>query len=287
MPETPSTQPDDRAAAPRPRARLRPPRGIVLSVLVTSTLAAAACGGRATGGSDVATDAEWRALRAPRPEPLPAAPRVAVGEVQILGSAPRVHGGVSTPLAVAELVSAGLLRRRDVTFVERRRFAAAVEAERAGRRPPGQPPAGVSRSADFQLVAVWIPAAAGAAVDVRLVRLEDGEVVRAGRRALAADGGPVRLARGIVAEGIGVLDALGRRPAWDDPLGDANYLASDGVGPDALERFLDGLAAEELWRWEEARRGYQAAAADASFFEARAALARTARLRLGGTLAES
>ena len=54
----------------------------------------------------------------------------------------------------------------------------------------------------------------------------------------------------------------------------------------ALQSFLRGLAAEESWDWEGARRGYQAAASDPGFFEAPAALARAARLRLGGTLGE-
>ena len=51
--------------------------------------------------------------------------------------------------------------------------------------------------------------------------------------------------------------------------------------------FFEDSQQRELWNWEEARRGYQAAAADPAFYEATAALGRTARLRLGGTLAES
>jgi hypothetical protein len=97
----------------------------------------------------------------------------------------------------------------------------------------------------------------------------------------------VRLGRQIVAGALGLLDELGRRPAWRDPLGDANSLATRGVPTGALEHFLTGLAAEERWRWEEARRGYQSALEVAPFYEAEVALARTARLRLGGTLAES
>ena len=54
-----------------------------------------------------------------------------------------------------------------------------------------------------------------------------------------------------------------------------------------VERFLRGLAAEELWNWEGARRSYEAATASPGFLEAEAALARTARLRTGGTLGES
>jgi hypothetical protein len=135
--------------------------------------------------------------------------------------------------------------------------------------------------------AVWVSSGGGSAVDVRLIRLESGEVVAGTRRALPEEAGAVRLGREIVALTVELLEELGRRPSWTDPKGNANDLATRGVGPRVLDDFLRGLAAEERWRWEEARRGYQAASADPSFFEAEAALARTARLRLGGTLAES
>jgi hypothetical protein len=254
---------------------------------VTLTAALGACAGGSMAGSDTASEAEWRALRAPRPEPLAGAATVTVGDVQLLGAFPWPHDAVPAPLALSELVTTGLLRRRDVDFVERRRFAAAAAAERAGPRPSGQPPAGVSRSAEFQVQAVWLSTGAGSAVDVRLVRLESGEVAAGTRRALPSGTGAVRLARQIVAAATELLDEMGRLPSWTDPLGSANDVARLGVRPSVLDDFLRGLAAEERWRWEEARRGYQAARADPSFFEAAVALARTARLRLGGTLAES
>jgi len=48
------------------------------------------------------------------------------------------------------------------------------------------------------------------------------------------------------------------------------------------------LASEEAWNWEGARVGYQEAGAlESAFFEADVALARTARLRMGGTLGSS
>jgi hypothetical protein len=88
---------------------------------------------------------------------------------------------------------------------------------------------------------------------------------------------------------LALLGDLGRLPAWDDPVAEASpdaYVAS-GVPPAALADFLSGLAAEERWRWEGARVAYRSAARAGGFFEAEAALARTARLRLGGTLGES
>ena len=55
-----------------------------------------------------------------------------------------------------------------------------------------------------------------------------------------------------------------------------------------MNAFFAGLASEEVWDWEGARAGYQAAEAlDAGFFEANVALARAARLRSGGTLGSS
>ena len=81
-----------------------------------------------------------------------------------------------------------------------------------------------------------------------------------------------------------VLDGLNRRPAGDDP--ESNVRDPGRVAPDAVANFLRGLAFEERWRWEDARAAYQAAVGG-GFPEAEAALARTARLRLGGTLAES
>ncbi len=277
-----------------PPAHPARPRNRVLAAFLVLV---AACGGRtSTGGGDPATEAEWRELRTPRPEALPGAVRITVSDVTFAGSYPwpgdaRVEPG----LGVSELVAAGLLRRRDVRFVERRRFAAAVAAERRGDAlPAGRPPAGVSPSADMALAATWIPAGPGEAfVEVRLTRLETGDVEGTTRTVISRAAGPVELARSVVAGALDVLSGLDRLPEWDDPLaspapGGANAEAGGRVSTVALRHFLRGLAAEEAWRWEDARRGYQRALADdPGFHEARAALARTARLRLGGTLAES
>jgi hypothetical protein len=253
-------------------------------------LALGGCGGRAaTVAPDVASESEWRALRQPRPEPLDGAARVAVGDIAFLGAIDwPFSGSVGASLGISELVVAGLLRRRDVDFVERRRFDAGVAAEKLGARPRTQPPAGVSRSADFIANATWIAAgAAGTSLEIALVDPETGDVAAGARRSVPADADPVRLAR-IIVEGImEALDEAGRRPVWSDPLAEVNAGASGGVSPGAVASFLRGLAAEEVWRWEDARRGYSAAATDPDFHEARTALARAARLRLGGTLAES
>jgi hypothetical protein len=239
-------------------------------------------------GAEAATEAEWRALRTSRPSPLEGAARLAVGDIELLGTLEWPSGGVSTSLGLAELVVTGLLRRRDVDFVERRRFERASAVERSGSRPPGHPPAGVSPSAEFIVHAVWVGRSASeSAIDVRLVRLATGEVGGATRTILPRSVDAVTLARGVVAGALEVLSDLDRRPEWEDPMASANDRPSAGVSPEALGRFVRGLAAEELFRWEEARRGYQAAAEDSSFYEATSALARTARLRLGGTIAES
>lgn len=268
--------------------RIRPFRSHPAALAVL--LAVSACGGGTSmAGSDVATEAAWRALREPRPDPLAGAPRVTLGEVQLAGAfpwdAPRT---VNASLGLSELVVAGLLRRRDVLFVERRRFAAAAEAERLGARRSGQPPAGVSQSAEFSAQVVWTPLGpAGSSLDVRIVRLQSGTVEGATRVQVADETDPVAVARTIVSGITAALDEMGRLPRWDDPLAGANVRGASGVSHRALTDFLRGLAAEEVWRWEEARRGYQAAAAEPGFHEARTVLARAARLRLGGTLAES
>jgi hypothetical protein len=257
---------------------------------VAFTVATAGCAGAGSGtsGSATASDAEWRALSAPRPTPLAGAARVAVADVEFLGAYPwRGPGTVTASLGVAELVVTGLLRRRDVQFVERRRFAAAAEAERRGvTRPRGAPAAGVSPSADYATTAVWIPLGSDqTAVEVRLAGLETGRIAGATRVTVPSDVDPVTLARAIVQGVVDVLEEIDQLPNWTDPTSDGQAIAP--VSEEALSHFLRGLAAEEIWDWEGARRGYQAAAADRSFHEAATALARTARLRLGGTLAES
>ena len=265
-----------------PRPRSRPAAPALLVVL-------SACAGAptATPGPTPATEAEWRALRTPRPEPLPGAARVAVTSVDFLGAYTWPHeGSVSADLGVAELAIAGLLRRPDVHFVERRRFGAAADAERQGRpRPAGRPPVGVSPGAEFAAMAVYAPLSGTlASLEVRLTDMRTGDVAGATRVQVSASADALLMGRALVEGILVVLDGLGRLPVWDDP--QANAPGADRVGSDAIDNFLRGLAYEEAFRWEYARDAYQAAS-QADFPEADAALARTARLRLGGTLAES
>ncbi len=265
--------------------------GLTLPVLLM-----AGCGGGGGGASPGAppparaSDAEWAVLATPRPAPVEGAPRVSVGEVSILGQpswnpSPDVEIG----LGVAELVCAGLLRRSDVRFVERRRFAAAVEAERRGLDREGAPPAGTSPGARYLVSATWASVGLDSAfVDLRLADAQTGAVVATWRGGTASDADPVSVARRVVYGTLAALEKLGERPAWQDPDPGAappTYRPS-GVPETAVASFFRGLAAEETWSWERARMGYQSAlsAAGGSFVEATAALARTARLRNGGTL---
>lgn len=259
--------------------------------LAVTCLTLVACGGPMTtgGGAGVATDAEWRALRQDRPDPLPGAPRLTVAEVAFLGSFPWPEAARPSPdIGMSELVVANLLRRRDVHFVERRRFDAAATAERRGEAaPPNRPPPGVSVGAELDLIATWVPTTPERAnLEIRLTRLETGDVEGTTRVTIERGADPVSVARSIVSGTLALLDDLGRLPSGSPT--PANVAGTDGVSPEALRHFLRGLAAEERWDWEGARRGYQQAlAVEADFVEARSALERTARLRLGGTLAES
>jgi hypothetical protein len=231
-------------------------------------------------------------LAAPRPVPLEGATRVSVAPVQILGDLTYpADAPVPAELGLSELVIAGLLRRADVQLVERRRFGAAFEAERRGEvRPPQAPPVGVSPGSELTASLVWVTlGVGGASLEVRLVETATGSVAGTRRVALPTGADPVGLARAAVGAIVAVLGELDRLPSWDDPVGAAassEYAATD-VSPRALSDFLSGLAAEERWQWERARAAYQSAGRTETFYEARAALARTARLRLGGSLGES
>jgi hypothetical protein len=282
-------------SGPSVRRKLRAGTAALTFTFIATACASAGPGARpstSTGGADVATDAEWRALASPRPASLPDVARISFAGVELPDAAPwSLASPVPAGLGLSELVVTGLLRRADVEFVERRRFAAAVDAERAGgSRPPGAPPAGLSRGAELTAAAAWLPLGAGQAVlEVRLMRLETGAIVGARRLAIPADADPVGAARAIVATILATLDEVGRLPSWGDPLegaAPATYRPT-GIPQSAVEDFLEGLGAEERWNWELARRSYQSASGSVAFFEARVALARTARLRLGGTLGES
>jgi hypothetical protein len=259
---------------------------------------AAACAGpgqgapSARGPGAVATEEEWRALASPRPAPLAGAPRVALGEIVVL-----VEPSWSVPpplpatLGLEEIVAAGLLQRADVRYVERRRFAAAAAAEQAGiPRPAEAPRAGVSPGAEYLASMVWAPLGSGrTSLEVRLVTVASG-VVAASHRALApADADPVGLARLTVRAILGALTEMGRLPSGSasTPGSNPSEYVPSGISARAVQAFFTGLAAEESWRWDAAREAYQAAARERAFSEAAAALARAARLRLGGTLGES
>lgn len=265
-------------------------------VMLSALAMAAACGGTApsagppTPTPDRASEAEWHALATQRPTPVQGAVRVSVGEIEINGSVPwPTPTGVEAPLALEELVAAGLLRRQDVSYVERRRFAEAAEAERLGRpRPAGAPAAGVSPGPEFVVSAVWSPVLGTGRLDVRLVDAASGSVAVAHSATVPADADPASVARTVVAGVLAALGEKGRLPPWADPVPSAaptTYQPS-GVSAAAAQAFFRGLAAEERWNWEGARVAYQAAAAlgGAGFVEATAALARAARLRNGGTL---
>jgi hypothetical protein len=277
-----------RALAPAARTL----RLVPLALGAAALLGGCAAGARGSGTPPAPSNAEWRALAAPRPAPLPGAARLSVADFELLADLPwPASGAVPARRGLTELVVAGLLRRRDVHLVERRRFAAAVEAERAGTPlPPGAPPAGISPGSQLMASVTLVPLGTGSAtLEVRLTEAATGRVAVTRRALLPANSDPVGLARTVVGSLLAALDDLGRLPAWSDPVAGsapAEYAATD-VTTEALAAFLTGLAEEERWRWEEARAGYQAAARVPGFFEAEAALARSARLRLGGTLGES
>jgi hypothetical protein len=262
------------------------------TAIFASLAVACASAGPGRLEDDTATDAEWRALASSRPVPLPGAPRVALAGVELAPGAPwTLVSPVPLDLGLSELVVSGLLRRRDVEFVERRRFSVALEAERSGGgRPPRSPPAGMSRGAELTATAVRLPMGGGQAVlEVRLTNTQTGAIAGANRLVIPADADMVGTARAIVATILTTLDDLGIRPQWQDPNESAapTSYRPTGIPEERLESFLAGLGAEERWNWEAARRSYLSASEREDFFEARVALARTARLRLGGTRGES
>lgn len=287
-----------RAAAMRPGGTAEHPRRagrvLLLALLAVAPGACASAGGAASGAESMGG---WAGLVQPRPEPLDGAAAVALGDLTFLPAAPFDTPPPLTPgTAVMELLAAGLLQRRDIRFVERRRFAAAAERARTGQPAmPGQPPLGTSRSAEYVLQAVWARSGARGRLDVRLTDPASGRVVEAWRTETPASPGAVGLARAMADGLAAALHGLGRLPSWDDPVqrrvdleAGAAY-SDDGVPPGAVGAFLEGIAAEDGFEWDAARRAYERAmrAGGDAFPEARAALARAARLRAGGTLAES
>lgn len=269
------------------QANLRPAQTRVGVLLLAALLSSCSLGYGTSSGHRSQSEAEWRALGTPRPTPLSGATRLTVTSFDLGDRDLDLETvGIDASVAVLELATAGLLRRRDVHFVERRRFSVAAAAERTGLEPPaGRPPVGISVGAEFAAAATYAEVTTElASLEVRLTSLQTGEVVGATRLQVTPGADAVQLGRSMVSGILAVLDELNRRPLWDDPM--AATRESERVREDILANFLQGLAYEEVWDWEEAREAYQAAV-DVDFPEAAAALARTARLRLGGTLAES
>lgn len=276
-------------------------RGSTLSLLLLAALACGpvvGCGGAGAGGSaGEGADPEgvWESLRSPRPEPLDGAARVTVSDLTVLGQGRWDDNlPVPTALGLQELVSLNLLRRRDVHFVERRRFTRAAERERRGEpRPDGAPPVGRSPGAELVLTGTWIPAGAdSASLDLRLTDAESGRVVRSWRTPTPADADLPSLARAAAGSCLRALQEMQRRPEWDDPLrsstlqpAPAEYRPAS-VPSEAVVAFLRGLEAEDRYEWNRARREYQQAIemGGSGFFEPDVALSRAARLRAGGTL---
>jgi hypothetical protein len=213
-----------------------------------------------------------------------------VSEILLLGDPWKLDSPMPVSLGIQEMVSSGLLRRRDVIFVERRRFFAASEKERLGQsRPRGAPPVGVSPGAELILAGSWSPASRDSAyLDFRLTEAETGEVVETFRRATPLDCDPTALARTITAGLLESLHGLGRLPTWTDPFpqGAPEAFRPSGIPDGAVQAFFAGVAAEDRYNWEEARAAYQSALDQGGqgFVEAGTALARTARLRAGGSL---
>ena len=268
------------------------PRTVALALLSLGGLSACASGSAPESAAPLPTTPEsvWDALERPRPEPLQGATGVTVSEILLLGDPWGIESPVPTAIGIQELISAGLLRRRDVNFVERRRFAVAAEQERRGQpRPRGAPPVGVSPGADLILSGSWAPLGADSAyLDFRLLRAESSEVAATFRRTVPAGADPTSLARSVTAGLLETLASLESLPRWQDPIGEAApaQYAESGVPLAAVAAFFRGVAAEDRYDWEGARRAYQAArdAGGSAFFEAGAALARIARLRAGGSL---
>lgn len=250
------------------------------------------CGGGVPGGisPEGGSEAAWASWNRPRPTPLPGAVRISVGEVALESDPWQMGSPGAAALALQELISAGLLRRRDVHFVERRRFAAAAERERQGLpAPPGAPPVGTSPSAEIVLQGAWtrLPQL-GEFFEGRLVETASGKLLRGFRIAIPSGTDPVALGRTVVGRILEFLEETNRLPSWDDPLASSapRELRPSGIDPRAVGPFLEGVLAEDRYDWEGAFRGYQGALREGGpeFFEAETALTRAARLRAGGSL---
>ena len=264
-------------------ARVKP-----LPFLLLLVPALAACAGRPAGGPAAPSPADpWAGLATPRTSPLPGAPRISIGEI----SAPPSWAGATgrASLGLQELVAAGMLRRADVQYVERRRFDALAQLERRGLpRPEGAPPLGTTPGAELVLLGSALALADSTWLDLRLVDPGSSETRAAWRLAAPASSDPPGLARAVTGSLLAALARIRDLPGWEDPLPGAALPAYSPSGiPDAAWRaFLAGVSAEDRYDWDGARSSYQRALqlGGPHFFEAEAALARAARLRAGGTL---
>lgn len=264
-----------------------------------STALVVALAGCASGGpppldtDDAPGEAAWRALATPRPTPIEGAPAIAIAGVDVAGlrtAEAMKPGAAPADVAVLELIAAGLLRRRDVEFVERRRFTAAEEAERRGvPRPAGAPPVGTSPGPDILVEVSWLEVGGTSTADIRLMDPTSGEILSSDRMVVPPGAGAIGFARRATRAILSGAHEIGNVPAWSDPISAAPNWLTPGIPSAAFAAFRVGTAAEDRYEWEDARRAYLRAreAGGAAFIEADVALARAARLRTGGTLGGS
>lgn len=240
-------------------------------------LAACATPPAQEGGPVPFSQESWAALARPRPAPLPGAPRVAFTPVE--GAF-----GPGTGVALAELMAARFLNGRALQVVDRRRFTAAAERERRGLPRPGDaPPLGTTPGARWLVGAAVVPGGA----TLRLTDAGTGAVRASWRVDVPGGTHRIALSRLLGDSLLDRLDAEGLLPAGPGGEGPPGDPVQD---PEAAFRlFQEGVAHDDAYRWEEARRAYEAAAATGGpgFPEPLEALARVARLRAGGTLGAS
>jgi hypothetical protein len=265
----------------------------VLFLGLLPTVAACASGGAPAAAPVAASDAEWQALVVPRPAPLAGARRISIGTLALGEERWGMSATVPPAVTLQELIGAGLMRRADVQYVERRRFAEAAERERRGLpRPRGAPEVGTSPGVALLLTGTMSPLLGDSAyIDRRLVDAASGAARTAWRVGVPRGADPTAIARRVVGSVVATLASLDALPAWTDPVADAAPGAwrGSGVPATATDAFARGVTAEDTYDWEAARRAYQRARelGGAGFFEPDVALARVARLRAGGTLGAS
>ena len=148
--------------------------GLRAVVLLTAVLVqACVSGGGPPSSVGIAPESVWLSLNRPRPEPLASAPRVSVTDLILVGTELLGESAVSPSIGLQELVAAGLIRRRDVRFVERRRFVAAVEREarRCSQVPNADSPLKVGNFCQARMKTFWVRSSATSSPAMRLARL--------------------------------------------------------------------------------------------------------------------